>query len=303
MLFSCKKDDDNNMNTAPEVNNDLFSSVNPATTGGTFNGVSSAVPEATNQFIYFTAVKAPAGVYKVASAGGAAMPVFTGLPFSNPIDLALSTDNQTIFVADDAANSILSLNISGSTPMAVNGTSGTKPVGLDVMQRSGQDMIYYCGTNSGDGMPAIFEVSSAGASAATIRYKGAPLMNPSGIVSAKDGTLYISDKNGKLFKLTTSNAISEVASGITMGTPAGIALTPDDAVVAVSSKSVSGGSAQVYAVNLQTGKAVVFNKVIGANSNPGGLHAARNASGATGVYAWADLSAGGAGTVYRVSLR
>lgn len=300
MLFSCKKDDDN-MSAGPEVNNDLFKSVTVASTGGSYSGVSSAVPDATSQFIYFTSLTSPVGVYKTPTAGGDAMAVFTGAPFVKPIDLALSTDNQSIFVADESANAVYTLTIAGSTPMAVMGTTGMKPVAIDVMQRSGSDEIYFCGTNAGDGQAAVFEIAAAGASSATMRYKGAPLMNPTGIVSAKDGTLYISDKNGKIFKLTTSNVISEVASGLMMGNPAGIALTPDDAVVAVSSKSAAG-NAQVYAVNLSTGKAVVFNKVIGANSNPGGLHAARNASGGTGEYAWADLSAGTAGTVYRVRL-
>jgi DNA-binding beta-propeller fold protein YncE len=122
--------------------------------------------------------------------------VFTGAPFSKPIDLALSTDNQTVFVTDFGADAILSLNISGSTPMAVPGTSGTKPVALDVIQKSGMDVIYFCGTNSSDGQPAVFEIPASGASSAIIRHKGAPLMKPTGIVSAKDGTLYISDKSG-----------------------------------------------------------------------------------------------------------
>jgi hypothetical protein len=304
MLFSCKKDDNNDMNTGPEVNNDLFNSVTLASTGGSFSGVSSAVPDATSQFIYFSTLKAPVGVYKTPAAGGNATPVFTGAPFVKPIDLVLSSDNQNIFVADEGASAVLMLGIAGSTPAMIMGTSGTKPVAIDLMQRSGMDEVYFCGTNSSDGQPAVFEIAAGGASSATLRFKGAPLMNPSGIVSAADGTLYISDKNGKIFKLTTSNQISEVASGISMGNPAGIALTPDDAVVAVSSKSVNNATAQVYAMNLQTGKAVVFNKVIGANSNPGGLHVARNASGSTGVYAWADLSAGtaGGGLVFKVNL-
>jgi hypothetical protein len=288
-LFSCKKDDDNST-PVPEVNNNLFSKVELATTGESYSGASSAVPDAANQFTYFTALDAPGtGVYKVPAVGGNAMPVFTGTPFSKPIDLVLSTDNQTIFVADFGADAILSLNISGSTPMAVMGTSGTKPVALDVIQKSGSDVIYFCGTNASDGQPSIFEIASGVAGSAMLRYKGAPLMNPTGIVSAKDGTLYIADKNGKVFKLTTANVISEVASGVIMGEPAGIALTPDDQNVAVSSKSRSDGTAQVHVVSLSTGKAYIFNKVISANSNPGGLHAARNASGATGIYAWSDI--------------
>jgi hypothetical protein len=83
--------------------------------------------------------------------------------------------------------------------------------------------------------------------------------------------------------------IGEIASGIIMGEPAGIALTPDDQNVAISSKNASDGTAQVYVINLPSGKTYIFNKVIGANSNPGGLHAARNASGGTGIYGWADI--------------
>src|SRR5205823_6281719 len=99
-LFGCKSDV-----AGPGTNTDLFTSVTVAiTTSATFSPPSSSVPDAANQFIYFVAggPNGP-GVFKVPSAGGTATEVFVGAPFSAPVDLALSTDNQTIFVSDSNA--------------------------------------------------------------------------------------------------------------------------------------------------------------------------------------------------------
>src|SRR3954466_6314899 len=66
MLSGCKKD-----KAAPPVNNDLFSSVTLVTTGGSFSGPSSAVPDAGDQFLYFTASgPGGAGIFRVPAAGG-----------------------------------------------------------------------------------------------------------------------------------------------------------------------------------------------------------------------------------------
>jgi hypothetical protein len=283
-LSACKKEDP----SGPVINNDLFSKVVLTTTGGSFSYPQSAVPDAADQFIYFVASDSTGtGVFKVPCTGGAATRVFIGAPFKNPKDLTLSTDNQTIYVADSTSG-IFSLPIGGGVPSPVAGTSAVQPVAIDVIQRSGQDVIYCCGKSSGDA--AILEIPTTGGSVASIRYKGSPLVSPMGITSAKDGTLFIADGNGSVYKLTTTNAISQLTGGIMMGYPPGIALTPDDGVVAVSSKSQSDGTAQVTIINLQTGGIGIFNKVIGVNSNPGGLHVARNTAGSTGKYAWCDVT-------------
>jgi DNA-binding beta-propeller fold protein YncE len=290
----CKKHDP----AGPIVNNNLFSSVSLLTTDGTFDSILSAVPDASGQFVYFVAnATAGTGVYKVPVAGGSASKVFTGAPFGKPMDLALSTDNQTIYVADSASG-IYALSISGSAPVLVAGTAATVPVAVDVIQRAGQDVVYYCGRDLllGGGH-AIIEVPAVGASTVKVVYSGFPLHSPAGIVSARNGTLFIANGNGAVYELGTST-LTRLAEGITMGAPAGIALTPDEKVLAVSSKSGTNGTAQVQIIDLATGELSVFNKMIGTNAHPGGLHGARNAAGAIGRYAWAGVT--GPGRVYRL---
>jgi hypothetical protein len=156
----------------------------------------------------------------------------------------------------------------------------------------------HCGATAPGGLKAVFEIASAGAIAAGLRYEGSLLVMPAGIVAARDGTLFIADLAGAVSRLSTSGSLSQIAGGIITGMPAGIALTPDDRTVAVSSKSPGDGTAQVQLIDLQTGGVSIFNKVTGANRNPGGLHGARDAGGPTGKYAWADVQR--PGRVYRL---
>ena len=58
------------------------------------------------------------------------------------------------------------------------------------------------------------------------------------------------------------------------------------------------GTAQVLIIDREPLEQSVFDDVIRANTSAGGLHRARNDSS---VYAWADLTAGSTGSVYRVS--
>ena len=237
------------------LNNELFGTVALVTTSGSFSYPSSAVPDASNQAIYFTGLDSTrAGVFIVSAGGGNATALFTGAPFSRPLDLALSTDNQTLFIADSGAGAIYSMSIGGGMPVIVPGTAGTAPVALEVIRRGGQDQIYFCGSNPGDGQAAVFEIASGGAASPILRHKGVPLVAPAGIVSATDGTLFIADGGGKVHKLTSAGAITQLANGIIMGSPAGIALTPDDHVLAVSSKSSGNGTAQVQLIDLQSGE-------------------------------------------------
>jgi DNA-binding beta-propeller fold protein YncE len=120
---------------------------------------------------------------------------------------------------------------------------------------------------------------------------------PRGIVASPTETLFIADANGSVYKIA-SGYLTQLAGGITMGAPAGIALTPDNNTLAVSSLNNANGSAQVQLINLLTSELSIFNKKIDANRHPGGLHASRNTMGATGRYAWAGVT--GPARVYRL---
>lgn len=284
MLFGCSSD-----NITEPATNDLFTSVTRATAPGQLTDLSSSVPDATDQFIYFVA-KGPngAGVFKVPSIGGLPTEVTAGSPFIQPTDIVLTTDNQTVVVADPAASSIFQVAITGGQATAIPETFQTNPVALDLKSESGTDAIYYCGTTNG--RKAIFKKTPSGL---TVLYSGTPLNSPTGIVVANDGAIYIADE-GTVHRLS-GGTITQLATGLDMGSPAGITLTPDQKAVVVSSKS-NAGKAQADIISLTTGARSVFNNGIGANSAPAGLHGARNASGFTGLYSWADR----AGGIYRL---
>lgn len=292
------------------VNENAFASVTRVSNPGAFFFPTSAVPDAAGQFIYFVA-SGPTGrgIFRVPATGGNATEVFVGAPFVLPTDIALSTDNQTLFIADQEAGGsgrIYTLPVAGGNPTELPGTAGTMPRALDVIRQGGQDKVYFCGREAGDGESTVFEIAAAGGQAATLRHKGAPLSAAGGIIAAADGTLYIADRGsqpdqGGVYRLS-GTTMTRLGGNIFTGQPPGIALTPDNRTVVVSSLHPTNGTAQVVLIDVQTGSTSVFNRVIGSNINAGGLHPARNASGATGTYAWVDGGdgSGGGGGIYRL---
>ena len=86
---------------------------------------------------------------------------------------------------------------------------------------------------------------------------------------------------------------------VTLGAPAGMALTQDESTLLVSSLAADGTS-QVLIVDLATGATSTFNGTIGASHASGGLHRAQN----NNTFAWCGVTVGngGAGTVFRVTL-
>jgi hypothetical protein len=199
---------------------------------------------------------------------------------------------------------IFSLSMGGGPPTEVAGSAGTRPLALDVLRQGGQDKIFFCGSDASDAQTALYELPATGAAAPTLRHKGAPLLAAAGIISASDGTLYIADKGsqpnqGKVYRLS-GTTLTLLAADIYTGSPPGIALTPDERTVVVSSLHPINGTAQVHLIDLQTGSSSVFSRVISANSGAGGLHPARDGSGMTGTYAWSGYDGSGGGGVYRL---
>lgn len=286
ILFGCGSEEV----TGPATNNDLFASVTLAAAGGDFTELSSSVPDVAGKFIYFLGKNSAGyGVFKVPVAGGTPIRITNDGDFNQPTDVVIGPRTENIFVADPGEPNggvIFQLNL-GLYPTYVVATAGTQPVALDIPSQ-GLDYIYYCGT--ADGQKAVFAATPFGLDTL---YKGVPLNSPTGIVVAKDGAIYIADQ-GTVHRLSEGK-ITQIATGLTMGSPAGITLTPDEKSVVVSSKS-SNGKAQVDIISLTTGERAVFNKVIGANNAPAGLHGARNIQGFTGVYSWVDRVGG----IYRL---
>src|SRR5262249_38195087 len=139
------------------------------------------------------------GVYKVASSGGAVTTVASGAPLSAPWGLSISTDGQTLYVADLGAesgadgNAIFALPSSGGAPTRLDKTGGQRPNVPEVINENGVDMLYYSGFDPSDQQPAIFKLNPAKNEAATVVFKGAPLVWPSGVAVTKAGVVYVVD--------------------------------------------------------------------------------------------------------------
>lgn len=160
------------------------------------------------------------------------------------------------------------------------------PVALD----SVDDWIYFSGTNTGEGSPGVFRVPLAGGDVEVVQ-TGYPEV-PTGIVVSAEGTVYAAAA-GALYEGATA-----IASGLTLGTPAGLALTPDDGSVMVSSLAADGSS-QALLVNRTDHSQTPFNQGISQNVGSGGLHRAQQDES---LYAWCGVTVGTGGTVYRIDL-
>lgn len=278
---------------------------------GNFQNPLDAAPSPNGNIIYFSAT-GPHGpaIYRVPSTGGAESTVAEGTPFAKPTGVALATTGDRIYVADQQAQppgevasaatsgAILRLPAAGTpaTPQVLPGTQGRSPRGLDVVNQSDADIIYFTGIDPTSGPPGLFEVSADGGTVITLA-EGAPFTNPDSVVVTTTGVAYVTDQGsgpgeGQVFRVS-GGTVTPVLSHLRLGSPAGVTLANNDATLLVSSIDPATSSDQVLFLDLATGKTAVATKVIGANKNSsGGLHRARSAA----VAAWADSS----GRIYRI---
>ncbi len=208
------------------------------------------------------------------------------------------------YIADPQAGQIFVLPVDGGTLSALRGTEGTAPRGMDVVSEGGQDMLYFTGRSPGDGQPAVFKRLATGDGAPALIVKGAPLVEPDGIARTQTGALFVADRSaagggfGGVFKIE-GTAVTSVVERACLGTPAGIALTKDEAVLLISALQPDRASDQVLLVNLSTLQTGSITSGIAQNQHAGGVHRARNSN----IFSWADSSAGGRGYVYRIGTR
>lgn len=135
--------------------------------------------------------------------------------------------------------------------------------------------------------------------------KGLPLVAPDGIVVTRAGVVYLSDRAaagngfGQIFKLDGSQ-LKAIVEKVKTGDPAGIALSPDESVLLVSAHQSDNPNDQVLLVNLATLQTGSATDVVGQNHSAAGLHASH---GNPQILSWADLTAQGTGTVYRIEFK
>lgn len=286
-----------------------FRSLTVATQGGTFRAPLDAAPSPDGATIYFVASGGSqgAGLFRVAAAGGAAAEVFTGAPFATPRGLAISSDGQRVVVADATAGARGGLYVvpaAGGAPTLLAGTEGTAPQGLEIVSQDGADQVYFTGA-AADGTPAVYRIALAGGAASAVA-QGGMLRHPSSVVVTRAGVIFVSDRAdastglGSVLRIDGAS-VTSLVNNVRLGDPAGIALSPDEGTLGVSSLDPNAGTSQVLLVNVATGMTSVFSRVIGANRSSGGVHRAHG--GASTDLAWCGVTAGtgGNGAVYRIT--
>lgn len=287
----------------PALGDTLVKSADVATQSGPFQGPLDSTPDPDAATIYFTAGGPDGpGIFRVPAAGGAAEPLASGAPLVRPVGIAIGGDGRQLYVADPEAGEIFALPVTGGVPAPIQGASGSAPRGLDVVSEQGRDMIYFTGKAPGDGQPAVLKLPVSGG-APTVVAKGAPLVEPDGVTVTRAGVAYVSDRAaggggaGSVFKID-GGTVTKIVEQVRVGDPAGVALTKDESVLLVSALQPDRASDQVLLVNLSTLQTGSVTQGIAQNQKAGGVHRARNSN----TFAWADLSAGGAGRVYRIVL-
>ena len=279
-----------------------------ASGGSEFINPVDAAPSPDGGITYFVATT-PDGdpaVFAVATTGGDVWTVAAGRPLSRPRAVVVSTDADTVFVADsnaEARGMVFAISISDGAIRPLPGTIGLSPRALDLVREGGNEVLYFTGaefTNVGSvTRSALYRLVLGIDDTATLLYQAEPGVLLDGVSVGANGDMYLAaaeSHSGRVLRLANGNAevlVPEVA----LGAPAGIALTKEGATLLVSAHSDTGSS-QVVVVNLRDNSRSIFDEVIRANRSSGGLHRALD----TEVFAWVDSTGGGGGRVYRVTV-
>jgi hypothetical protein len=183
---------------------------------------------------------------------------------------------------------VLALSREGA-PLDPIGAGALASVGA-LLALPGAEVAFVAGGQDESGR-SLVESCSGGTCSPLATWEGPP---PSGLVLAGDGTLYAAA--GDQVLLLGEEGATTIAEGVQLGEPAGIALTPDETTLMVSSVSDEGRS-QVLLIDRQSLAQSTFDEVIGENRGSGGLHRAHDKAT---VYGWCGYTSEGTTTIYRV---
>lgn len=237
---------------------------------------------------------------------GAAEPalLYSGDKLVNPLDIAVSVDASTLYIADpaggpDGSGAVSSMSSNGGEPTLL--LAGYSPRAITVAD---DGRVYFSGVSVESGEPGVFELRDGNAVAI---FEGVPFVDPSGIAVQANGSLLVADT--RLFDRSrdvSSEAgivrveggrASIIASGFATGYPAGIALTRDEKTLVVSGEGLDR-SDTVFLVDMSQPEAAPravtaeFSRYQDASA---GLKRAHDSN----TFIWASLAANG-GTVFRI---
>jgi hypothetical protein len=255
-----------------------------------------AAPSANGDTIYFTASGAQgAAVYRAAISGKASI-LFAGAPLVFPSAIAVSDDDKTLFVSDPAAEQdtgpvggIYAISLAKGSPTLISGSSGFIAAGLAVVGGK----LYVAGTPPG-GAAGLYAADTGGGALVPVA-TGSPFADPSGIAVRSPSEIYVADGgNGSARVVRVAGGKTTIVlSNLAVGYPAGVALSPDQSSLFVSALDPLSGGDAVLRLDLGTGHVDRTSAGIDQFVDAAGLHRAARAP----VYAWADTTANGTGTV------
>jgi len=232
----------------------------------------------------------------------------SGDPLVSPINLDITADGKTLIIADNAAGAgeadrgnLFMLDAAGGTPTVVDTTVGYRARGMSVVNQDWKDTAYFTGNDPADGMPGVFALDIK-TGAVSAKSKSDLFVDPSGIVVADNGDIYVVDTQtgdslANLIQIPKGKDPVELLFGLKVGYPAGISLTKDQAILVISALDPVTRKDVVIRYDLKAKTTEMFNKGIETFEESAGLHRAKD----TDAYAWADSRANGGGTVYVIN--
>jgi DNA-binding beta-propeller fold protein YncE len=290
------------------LGNGTIGSITPAAHDeAAFTAPLDATPSPDGAQVYFTARNADgAGVFKAEASGGGIVALHAGDPIAAPVGITVSTDNLMVYLADPGASvneedtgAIWMVPTAGGDATLVAGTAGYTPRGIVLMKQDGSDQLYFTGTTP-EGIPGVFKVPAVGGTVEGIA-KGEPFSDPNGLAVTSKGDIYVIDSaardtaagSARVIQVSGQTA-TVLQENLKVGFPAGIALAQNDSVILVSALDPDTRTDVLVRINLSSMEQTAVSDGISTLEEAAGLHRAANAE----VYAWADSSADGSGTVY-----
>ncbi len=256
-----------------------------------FTAPTDAVASPDGKTFYFAArdeMNEPA-IFRTSSEPGSLPEVLAvGAPLDMPINLVMSCDGATLYIADlgSELGGVLAMPTAAGGAVEALGASGiVRPGGLAMAKDCAT--LYATGLTEA-GEPALFSRPAAGG-AATVVYKGDPLVAPSGLHIDNDDVSWVMDNRahgdngeGVLFAIPADgSAANPVVSDLRMGSPGGVSLTAGGGTAVMPTRDADG-NAQLTSVNIKTGEIVQL--AAPTMIDPAGLRTARKA----GVFAVVD---------------
>lgn len=254
---------------------------------------------------YFTA-RTPAGVATLFRGAGAGMtptavPI-TGVALVFPTGMAISADDNRLYIADQAANrartgigteegALLSVATEGGAATALDIGTLRRPRGVAV--HGSPEQLTFIAIQD-DGTPVVARMAAAGGTVTVLAMGGgaSPLRDPSAVAVAADGTAYVTDSRadnglGAVFRIPMGGTPARIVARLHMGLPAGIALSRDERRLLVAGWDVETGPGRLTWVGVD-GMGAMSPMALGAPlTSPVGLSRARNAD----IYGIADDTA------------